>query len=92
MIDQGIKFKKNKCQILHVEQGNTRHSSKVGEEWEESSPAERDLRMLVRSRLTRSQHCALGDERAKHTLGGIKHSKTTSPKRLLLLKCQLNDL
>lgn len=69
-----------------MEQSNTRHNSKVGEEWEESSPAERDLRMLVSSRLKRSQHCALGEKRAKHTLGDIKHSKNNQSKEVIFIK------
>lgn len=74
-----------------MEQSNTRHKSKVGEEWQESSPAERDLRVLVSSRLRRNLHCALVDKRAKYTLGA-NTAKPASPKRLSSLKCLLNYL
>ncbi|KAK4824906.1 hypothetical protein QYF61_021421 [Mycteria americana] len=51
----GMKFKKSKCQILHLGWSNAGHKYKLGEEWLESSPAERGLGVLVGSRLSRSQ-------------------------------------
>ena len=39
----GMKFNKSKCRIMHLGQSNTGHKYKLGEEWLESSPAERDL-------------------------------------------------
>jgi len=50
----GIKFNKSKCQILYLGQSNAGHKYELGEEWLESSPAERDLEVLVGSRLHRS--------------------------------------
>ena len=38
---------------------NAKHKYKLVEEWLESSPAERDLGVLVGSRLNRKQQCAL---------------------------------
>ncbi|KAK4828465.1 hypothetical protein QYF61_026690 [Mycteria americana] len=42
-----MKCNKSKCQILHLGQNNTKHKYKSGEEWLESSPAERDLGPLL---------------------------------------------
>jgi len=70
-----MKFNETICQILHLEWSNARH--KMEEEWLEISPAERDLRVLVNSRLIMSQQCTLADKRANHILGCIKHSITS---------------
>ncbi|GAB0186124.1 hypothetical protein GRJ2_001077700 [Grus japonensis] len=45
----GMKFNKSKCWILHLERNNARPKYKLGEEWLESSPTERDLGVLVDS-------------------------------------------
>ncbi|PKU34374.1 hypothetical protein llap_15324 [Limosa lapponica baueri] len=76
-IINGIKFNNNKCQILLLECRNTRHKYKLGEEWLESRSAERDLGVLVDSRLNMSQQCALAAKRANHILVCIKHSTTS---------------
>jgi len=41
VIINGMKLNKNKCQILHLGWSNIGHKHKLGEEWLESSPAER---------------------------------------------------
>ncbi|KAK4829506.1 hypothetical protein QYF61_005145 [Mycteria americana] len=61
------------------------HKYKLGEEWLESSAAERDLGVLVNCRLNMSQQRALAAKRANRILGCIKHSTTSLSKEVITL-------
>jgi len=69
-----MKFNKNEYWIKHLRQTNTGHEYELGEEWLESSLAERDLGVLVDSRLNRSQQCAPAANRTY-----LKHSALVRP-------------
>ncbi|KAK4832334.1 hypothetical protein QYF61_021863 [Mycteria americana] len=69
-----MKFNKSKCRILRLGWSNAGSKCKLGEEWLERSPAERDLGVLVNSR---SQQCALAAKRANCILGCVKYSITS---------------
>ena len=64
-----MKYKKKKCRLLHLGKNNPRYQYGLVTDLLESNVEERDLAVLVDSRMTMSQHCALVAKKANGILG-----------------------
>ncbi|KAK4806774.1 hypothetical protein QYF61_005570 [Mycteria americana] len=79
-----MQFNKGKCKVLPLGRNNPMHRYMLGATQLESSLAEKDLGVLVDTRLNMSQQCALAAKRASGILGCIRRSVASRSREVIL--------
>mgnify|MGYP001860564884 CR=1 FL=1 len=78
-----MRFNKGKCRVLHLGRNNCMHQYRLGAFLLERNSAEKDLGVLVASKLAMSQQCVLEARKASGILGCITESVASRSREVI---------
>ncbi|KAK4811119.1 hypothetical protein QYF61_019750 [Mycteria americana] len=79
-----MKFNNGKYKVLHLGRNNPMHQYVQGNDWLKSRFSEKDLGVLVDTKLNMSQQCAIAAKKAKGILGCIRQSIASRLREMIL--------